>query len=313
MLHVRVMSPAESTGRLAEALAAEAGVHNLTVLPGAARGPDGDAVCFDVRQGAANPVFSLLRKLRLDRPGAVTVARVDTVLTGLPRPAGEVGSPRREITPVWELVNATIRANAVYAPSFFILLAIAAVIAAVGILTNSQVLIVGAMVVGPEYGAIIAVALALSRRDWLGIREGLIALTAGFLAAIAATGLFTLLIRWSAEVPHSFRTGVSPVTDLVSTPGALSFAVAVLAGVAGVVSLTESRTSALIGVFISITTIPASAGVGVFSAFGDWPRALGSLEQLLLNVGVLTAVGALALLGQRYLWRRRTTRPAERD
>jgi len=313
MLHVRVVSPAETTGRLAGALAAEVGVHNLTVLPGAVRGAGHDAVSFDVRRGAANPVFRLLRELRLDQPGAVTVARVETVLGGPPRPAGEVGSPRREITPVWELVDATIRENAVYAPSFFILLAIAGMIAAIGLLTSSQILIVGAMVVGPEYSAIIAVALAISRREWRDTHDGLIALTAGFLAAIAVTFLFTLLLRSSARVPHSFQDGVSPVANLIATPGVLSFAVAVLAGVAGVVSLTESRANALIGVFISITTVPAAAGAGVFSAFGDWRQALGSLAQLLLNVVVLTVVGALALRGQRYLWRRRITRPADRE
>jgi len=35
--------------------------------------------------------------------------------------------------------------------------------------------------------------------------------------------------------------------------------VAVLVGVVGVVSLTESLANALIGVFISVTTIPAAA------------------------------------------------------
>ena len=72
MLRVRVMSPADTTGRLLEALDAEPGVRNVVVLRGMARRPDGDAVEFDVRQGAANAVFRLLRGLHLDRPGAVT-------------------------------------------------------------------------------------------------------------------------------------------------------------------------------------------------------------------------------------------------
>ena len=171
MLRVRVMSPADTTGRLLEALDAEPGVRNVVVLRGMARRPDGDAVEFDVRQGAANAVFRLLRGLHLDRPGAVTAGEADTVLADPPRPGGEIGSPRREITPVWELVEAAIRAQAVYAPSFFILLTVAGMIAAVGILTNSQILIVGAMVVGPEYTAIIAVALAITKRHRAAIHE----------------------------------------------------------------------------------------------------------------------------------------------
>jgi uncharacterized hydrophobic protein (TIGR00271 family) len=310
LLHVRVVSPADQTGRLAEALAGQAGVRNLVVLPGTARRPAGDAVSFDVRQGAANPVFRLLREFRLDSTGAVTVEQAAEVLTAPQAPAGEVGSPRREIAPVWELVEAAIRQNAVYPPSFFILLAIAGMIAAVGILTNSQILIVGAMVVGPEYSAIIAVALALSKRDLRGTREGLVAMSAGFLAAIIVTLLFTLAIRGAGQAPASFENGVRPVASLIAAPDMFSVIVAVLAGVVGVVSLTESRANALIGVFISITTLPAAAGVGVFVAFGDWSQARGSIEQLLLNVVVLAVVGAAALRAQHYIWRRRTGRLA---
>ena len=61
------------------------------------------------------------------------------------------------------MVEATIRTNATYPPSFYVLLVIAGLIAAVGILTNSQILVIGAMVVGPEYFAIIAAALRLQQ------------------------------------------------------------------------------------------------------------------------------------------------------
>ncbi len=313
MLRVRVMSPAGTTGRLLEALDAEPGVRNVVVFRGLARRPDGDAIEFDVRQGAANAVFRLLRGLHLDRPGAVTAAVTEAVLAGPPRTSGEIGSPRREITPVWELVEATIRAQAVYAPSFFVLLAIAGLIAAVGILTNSQILIVGAMVVGPEYTAITAVALAITKRRLAAIHDGLIALCLGFSAAIVITYLFTLVIRESGLVPRAFIGGVRPVANLIAAPGAFSVIIAALAGVAGVVSLTESRTNALIGVFISVTTIPAAAGVGVFAAFGTWRPALGSFAQLLLNVVVLVVVGAAGLQAQRFFWRRRTALPADRE
>ena len=53
---------------------------------------------------------------------------------------------QRDGVPVWDVVEARIRAEAVYAPSFYVLLMLAGLIGAVGILTNSQILIVGAMV-----------------------------------------------------------------------------------------------------------------------------------------------------------------------
>ena len=83
---------------------------------------------------------------------------------------------------------------------------------------------------------------------------------------------------------------------------------AILAGVVGVVSLTEARANALIGVFISVTTIPAAADVGVSLAFSSWHEAAGSLLQLLLNIVLLIAVGAVGLSTQRMIWQWRAAR-----
>jgi len=82
-------------------------------------------------------------------------------------------------------VEARIRSDAVYAPSFYILLTIAGLIGAVGILTNSQILIVGAMVVGPEYNAIMGVSLGIDKRTGREILRGILALLVGFSAAKA--------------------------------------------------------------------------------------------------------------------------------
>jgi hypothetical protein len=87
-------------------------------------------------------VFRALRGLRLDHGGAVTVEQVDASLASTTGAAIAIGSPASEKAPVWEMVEAAIRGGAVYSPSFFGLLAIAGLIGAVGILTNSQILLI---------------------------------------------------------------------------------------------------------------------------------------------------------------------------
>jgi uncharacterized hydrophobic protein (TIGR00271 family) len=314
MLRVRVVSPADLTGPLLERLSAASGVQNLVVLREAVHRPQGDAVHFDLSEGAANPVFRELRELGLDRLGSISVERVDAMLaSGAAGSDGETGVLLPETAPVWEMVEAIIRGGAVYAPSFYGLLTIAGLIGAVGILTNSQILIVGAMVVGPEYNAIIAVALGFSLRERPPVRNGLFALLWGFLAAIVMTLLFGLAVRASGHTPSAFLQGVRPVADLINTPNVFSVVVAVLAGIVGVVSLTEARANALIGVFISVTTIPAAASVGVSIAYASWNEAWGSLLQLLLNVLLLIMVGALGLSTQRAFWRWRQQRLAARQ
>ena len=78
------------------------------------------------------------------------------------------------------------------------------------------------------------------------------------------------------------------------------------------VASTREIITALIGVFISVTTIPAAADIALSLAYSSWTQARGSAFQLLLNVAVLIVVGALVLRVQRIIWRTHegTARPS---
>jgi uncharacterized hydrophobic protein (TIGR00271 family) len=306
VLHIRVVSPDDLTASLVERLSAHAGVVNLLSLPAASAAAQGDVVQFDVTSGSANSVLRQLREFGLSRDGPIIIETIDAAVTDAPeRPAWQ-RSHLGEHAPIWEFVEARIAGDASYAPSFFVLLIFAGLIGACGILTDSEILIVGAMVVGPEYSAIISVALGIERRDGRSVRRGLLALGVGFVAAIAVTLLFALCIREIGYAPELYRRGVRPVSDLINSPNLFSVVVAVVAGLVGVVSLTLSQARALTGVFISVTTIPAAADIAVSVAFGRWREASGSAVQLLLNVLLLIVVGAAALRWQRLIWRRWT-------
>ncbi|MET7615608.1 DUF389 domain-containing protein [Streptomyces sp. NPDC005408] len=303
MIHVRLVSPPDLTPRAVGLLAGDHSVFNLMVLPELARNPDGDAVECDVLTGGANAVLRGLRELELDRRGSIVIEPVEMAFSSIAAEAEQQQLGALAHAPVWEEVEARIRAEGTYVPSFYLYLVIAGVIGAVGILTNSQILIVAAMVVGPEYGAITSVALGIDRGNGTRIRQGLFALTAGFLLAIVVTFLFSWAIRGLGLQPKAFNLGIRPVSTLIDAPNIFSVVVAVLAGIVGIVSLTQARTSALLGVFISITTIPAAADIGVSCAFSSWSEARGSLAQLLLNIVLLIVVGVLTLRFQRAAWR----------
>ncbi len=308
MYHVRVSSPLESTPRILEMLGASSGTLNVTVHPGAGRYPDGDVVECDLVPDVASTVIHQLRALGPRQRGPISVDRTDMAVIRSHREMIRPMVSDREIAPVWEVVDAAIRANAAYPFSFFLLLMAAGLIAAVGILTNSQILIVAAMVVGPEYNAILGAALGITQRNGRPVKRGLVALGIGFGVAVVGTWIFSLIIRWTGQAPHDYLLGFRPVADLISQPNLYSIAVAVIAGVVGVVSILQARVSALIGVFISVTTIPAAAAMGLSVAFGQWHEAWGATEQLLLNVAILLAVGVVALNLQRRFWLGREVR-----
>jgi uncharacterized hydrophobic protein (TIGR00271 family) len=311
VIHLRVVSPPDVTQTLMPALQADPTVMNLTVLTGAVSNPDGDALLFDVPQGAANQVIGRLRDGGVDQRGSIMLENVDTSISAL---ADQVSARRgrfQQFTPVWAEIESRIGLEGTYPPSWFTLLVIAGLIGAVGILTNSQILIVGAMVVGPEYGAILSLSFGVTRKDFARVARSATALGIGFALAVVGALLLALIVRWAGLESAAYAAGVRPVSNLINTPNWFSFIVAALAGVVGVVSLTEARSSTLIGVFISVTTIPAASDIGVSAAFGSRSEAWGSTLQLLLNVAVLTAVAILGLPAQRALWRRLERRTAE--
>jgi Domain of unknown function (DUF389) len=202
VIHLRVVSPPDVTGTLLPMLHSEPAVMNLTMLPGAVSHPDGDAVHFDVLQGAANEVIGRLRDLGLDQRGSIVLENVDTSISAHAERATARRGRFQQFTPVWAEVESRIALEGTYPPSWFALLVIAGLIGAVGILTNSQILIVGAMVVGPEYGAILSLAFGVTRRDSSRILRSAAALAVGFTLAVAGALLLALIIRgrgWNPE------------------------------------------------------------------------------------------------------------------
>jgi uncharacterized hydrophobic protein (TIGR00271 family) len=102
----------------------------------------------------------------------------------------------------------------------------------------------------------------------------------------------------------SYRQATSgPLTGFIVAPDAWSFVIALLAGIAGVLSLTTSKSSALVGVFISITTVPAVGAIGLTLAVGAWNEAYLALAQLVINVFALLLAGTATLFVQLHVGR----------
>ena len=179
-------------------------------------------------------------------------------------------------------------------------------------ITDSSILVVGAMVVGPEFGPVsaIAVGLVLRRRDLLRGAAGLLVI--GFVAAILATTIAVLAARAAGWVTAADVLAARPLTGFIWRPDHWSFVVALLAGAAGVLSLTAGRSNALVGVFISVTTVPAAGNLALALAFVGSDRMTseiaGAGEQLGLNLAGMIVAGVVVLSVQRALTRR--PRPA---
>jgi uncharacterized hydrophobic protein (TIGR00271 family) len=208
---------------------------------------------------------------------------------------------------VWEQVVRTTGADSALSASYLAFLTIATLLCGVAIINDSAVLLIGAMVLGPEFGAIAALGVGLVRRRWSLLTRSARTLTIGFAAAVAGATVFALVARalgWATAADLSQR----PETAFIYTPDKWSFIVAIIAAAAGVLSLTSSKVHGLSGVFISVTTIPAAGNVALGLAFGVWHEVWGSGAQLLLNLSGMAVAGWLTLAVQELVWRNLTLR-----
>jgi uncharacterized hydrophobic protein (TIGR00271 family) len=307
VLHLRLIVPAESIDVVVELLASTPGVVHLVRGAGSATLPHGEVVSCDVARESANEIIERLQDHGVHRAGAIVVEAVELVVSDAAA-AAEASSPGEGGDAlVWEQLEARTRDEATLTVSFLVFMSIAATIAAIGILLDSPILVIGAMVVGPDYGPLAALCVALVRRRGRHAVVATRTLVGGVLCAALAAFVATLLFRVTSIAPDEYDIGDRQLTAFIARPDALGAVVAVLAGVVGMLSLTEGRSGALIGVLVSVTTIPAVGNVGAAAAYGSWADVGGAATQLGVNVAGLVVAGVVTLQVQA---RATTARPS---
>jgi uncharacterized hydrophobic protein (TIGR00271 family) len=305
VIHLRIVAPSYQAQHVLDLLGGIPSVCNLVYLERAARKPEGDVILCDVAREDTSVVVGDLRELSIDVEGSIAMEEVDSQISAAALRAEKAAPGAPSDAVVWEEVESRTSENVELSASFLAFMAVAMMIAAVGIVTDQLVLIIGAMVVGPEFGPLAGLCVAAVQRRGDLLRRSLIAVVVGFPVGITATFLLVVALNVTGLVPDSFAQEDHPFTEFISNPDFFSFLVAYLAGTAGVLSLTAAKSGALIGVLISVTTIPAAANIGVAAALGDWSEWGGAMGQLSLNLAAILLAGVGTLYLQRRLYRHR--------
>ncbi len=305
MVHLRIVVPSDRTEKVVDLLEAMPSVCNLVFLASAARRPSGDVILCDVAREDASVVIEDLKELDIPRDGSIALEQVDSHISDAARRAEKAAPGAASDAVVWEEVEARTSESTELGGTFLLFMVLACLLASVGIFTGSAILIIGAMVVGPEFGPLAGFCVAIVERRRNVALRSLTALAVGFPIGIAAAFLFTLGCEATGLIDGDFSSDHSPLTQFISDPTTFSFIVAALAGMAGVLSLTSAKSGALVGVLISVTTILAAADIGISAALGNWAEWRGAMEQLALNLVAIVLAGVGTLYVQRLLFRRR--------
>jgi uncharacterized hydrophobic protein (TIGR00271 family) len=298
MVHLRLIVPLHLAAPVLEHLLATPGVAHVVELPDATSKPTGRLVLCDVAREAANDVIEWLQRQGVHHGGVIAVEALEAVVSDAAERAAASAPGQAADALVWEELESRVRSETVVTGSFLVLIGIAAVIAGVGILLDAPILIVGAMVVGPEYGPLAAMCVAAVRRRGRAFGAAASTLAAGLLVGAASALVATLAFKAVGLAPDAYELSDRELTAFIAHPDGMAAVVAVLAGVVGMLSLTQARSGALIGVLVSVTTIPAVANMGVATAYREWPEVGGAALQLVVNIVGLVAAGIVTLVVQ---------------
>ncbi|MEU3610970.1 DUF389 domain-containing protein [Streptomyces sp. NPDC006872] len=311
MLHLRLITPSDSTDDVVRLIERTVGTTHLVVLTGAARNPVGDVVLCDVAREAGDELLTGLQELGLDKTGSIAVENIDLSLSRRADKAEAEAPGEGADAVLWEHLTDATHEESTLSVTYVAFITLATMIAACGVVLDSAILVVGAMAVGPEFGPLAGICTSIVQRAPRLALRSLIALLVGFAVAIAVTVGFSLFMDGLDLFSKEQLEADRPQTGFVYAPDAFSFIVAVLAGAAGTLSLTSAKSGALVGVAISVTTVPAAANAAVALSYGDTKQTWGSTEQLLLNLLGIILAGTLTLLAQKYFWarQRRSSQP----
>jgi uncharacterized hydrophobic protein (TIGR00271 family) len=303
MIHLRIVAPAHLAAQALELLGHLEYVTSMAVFRGVGRKPEGDLILCNVAVEETSHVIADLRDLGIDRYGSILIGPPETEISALVPETRDTNSASDAV--VWEEIEERTSESAELSGSVLLFMTIAILIAMVGIYLNSAILIIGAMIVGPDFGPIAGVCVAAVNRQLSEAGRSLVALLASYTSGIVAAYLMTLILKGAELIPRHFDAIDRSVENSITQPGFFPVLVALLAGAAGMLSLTMAKSGALIGVLVSVTTIPAAANIAVTIAYFQDKAFYASILQLATNVGAMFLAGTLTLAIQRGLFRRR--------
>lgn len=189
-------------------------------------------------------------------------------------------------------INRKLWRGAVPSLSFYTLLSLSGIISTFGLLANSAATIIGAMIIAPLMGPIIAIAYSMVAANQRLLKRSSFTLFKGILLTVIISILITKLV--------GIRTFDSEIIGRTS-PTLLDLGVALAAGAAGGFAFTRrSIANALPGVAISVALVPPLSVVGIGIGMNSNSVAIGSGLLFLANLAGIIFSGALVFLSQGY-------------
>ncbi|MFO8133367.1 MAG: TIGR00341 family protein [Thermoplasmatota archaeon] len=195
---------------------------------------------------------------------------------------------------VEEIYQSTAEAARI-SPVYVVLVMLASIVAAIGLLYDNVAVIIGSMVIAPLLSPNMALALATTLADSKLARESLFSGVSGYLLALAVGVLFGLL---ASMIPG---LSIDPTAAEIASRVNINLMYVLLAfsaGVAGSLSVTKGVAQALVGVMVAVALLPPIVAGGLLLGSRLWADAVGALLLFGVNVVCINLAGVTTFLAQ---------------
>jgi uncharacterized hydrophobic protein (TIGR00271 family) len=292
LLHLRLSAHQDRSEPIGRRLESIDGVRR--VLSARTPGEPEVVVTADVSPDSADELLEILMDLEVGSDDYV-LTRLDVVAPIMLQQHDQAATQGF----AWLEVLGEARTHSRPLGRYLAMMAVAGVIAALGVIESNSILIVGAMAVSPDLLPVCSLGVGIVGRRWALVRTAAGTLVIGLLLIALVATLLTFMLGLTG-ILEDFDVADSSIAPLAAHTDYSTLLVALAAGVAAMLSF-ETRASAAVGVAISVTTIPASAYFGVAFGNGEATEAWGALLVLGINVLLLILSTSLTLGVQRRL------------
>lgn len=184
--------------------------------------------------------------------------------------------------------------------SYLAFAAASAIVAVGGLLLNSAIVIVGAMVIAPFAGSTLSASVGAVISDREMVVDSATSQTMGLVVAFVGAVVMSAFLRWTDFVPRALTIGRIDQVSAFLTPNMLTLAIAIAAGLAGALALATDLPVSIAGVAVAAAIVPAAATAGIGAVWGRPLVVLGAVVLLLMNIVFINLAAYAALLSLGY-------------
>lgn len=294
---IQAVVPVGKTDQLMAEIREITGVSGLRLQRDGSVQPPGDVITVDATSRALHEVMRILVAHGVGKDPDASVTTTEPISMTFPPMGREIARDSNDAT--WEEMALLIGKESNMTINGMLIMAIAGVLAGIGIATNAVHIVIGAMVIAPGFEPLSRIALGVVGRG-IAWRDGVVDVGRGYVALVFGAALAAAVMQALGQSPLGgggsgyLRNGI--LVEYWISISAAAVLVASLASAAGAILVATNRSVLTAGVMIALALVPSAAIAAMALVSGELALAGKAALRWLLEAGLVVLISAAVFL-----------------